>query len=187
MVDFGWKLTAATPRKAAFRQRSFSSVFSVNHAGRKNSGRAAHNPPRSIPSATWVFPPEWPNPAEKKQRRRCRNGNATQPLRHRSFAIRQNEKYLRANSGVASPKAAPQPFCGRCIIVRPGAQSCRTKNRGDSANAAWEVDSSEVFRHHCYFSALEVDSRGGKTQATLPKRHGPSIVSPSLVGVPPGR
>ena len=133
------------------------------------------------------FPPRRLKPAETKQRRPCRNGNAAPLLRHRSFAIRRNEKYHQANDGGESPRAALRPFRGRCVFFRPGSQSCRTKDRGDSANAALEVGSSEVLRHHCYFSALGVDSGGEKTKATLPKWHRGSIIPPPYVGVPPER
>ena len=34
-----------------------------------------------------------------------------------------------------------------------------------------EVDSSEVLRHHCFFSARGLDFGGEKTEVTAPKLH----------------
>ena len=99
-------------------------------------------------------------------------------------AGRLNKKCHRPHNGGASPKTALRLFRGHRVFLCPGGQSCRTNNRGDAANAARGVDSSDFFAIVGFLSARQVDSGGEKTKAVLPKWHRRSIRSPLLVGAP---
>ena len=126
------------PEKQASPLRRFANVCPVPPVrsippDRKTVAKLPAPPIRSISSPTLVFSAREVESCGKKQGRRCRNGNAAQLLRHR------------AKNGGASSETALRLFRGRCVFLCPGAQSCRTKNRGDTADAAREVDSTDFF------------------------------------------
>ena len=160
-------------------------MSSVHPARRKYSGSAVHAPLRSISSRTLVFTArEVKSGGEAQQRRLCRNGNAAQLLRRRSFAFRLYEKCHRANKGGDSPKTALRLCRGRCGFLCPGGylaeQTTAATLRARTRRSLRQISSPSLF-----LSARQVDSGGEEAEPTLPKWHRRSIIPPLLPGALP--